>query len=217
MKNDIAILTLGLLISSAATAQTLLVEGLQLPQRLIATPAGNLLVSEGGTQPNTGRVSLVDRQGNRRSLLEGLPSAPGQNVPAFGPTGMGLDGRTLYLLIGEGDVMVGPPFIINSDGPSLPIFSSVLQIRFSTEVDRIASGFQLTVGDHWVLIDGKDVYLENTSGDRASIHLLTTFRLVRNILGGVARARPSDPYGAFLDASKTPYTLPTRAGKALLK
>ena len=36
------------------------------PMRLTFTPAGNLLVLEGGTQtPNSGRISLVDR--NRHS------------------------------------------------------------------------------------------------------------------------------------------------------
>jgi hypothetical protein len=81
-------------------------EGLQFPQRLIFTPLGSLLVSEGGTStPNTGRVSMLNRQGGRRSLLESLPAAPGHGITAFGPGGMGLNGRTLYLVIGEGNVM----------------------------------------------------------------------------------------------------------------
>ena len=200
------ILTSILLFTAAAApapGQTLFSEGLQFPQRLIPTPLGNLLVSEGGAaaEANKGRVSLVNRQGERRSLLEGLPSAAGQGIPAFGPTGMGLDGRTLYLLIGEGNVMVGPPFVINTDGPSSPLFSSVLRIQFSTDVDGIRSGFEMSPADHWSLIDGNDIDLRNAGGDRAVVHLLTTFRLVRNILGGTARVRPSDPYGAWLHAS----------------
>src|SRR5262245_56478660 len=84
-------------------AQTPFVEGLQFPQRMIVSPMGNLLVSEGGTAaPNTGRVSIVNRQGNRRSLLDGLPAGSGHGIPAFGPGGMGLDGRTLYIVMGEG-------------------------------------------------------------------------------------------------------------------
>jgi hypothetical protein len=163
---------------------------------------GNLLVSEGGTPaPNTGRVSIVDRQGNRRSLLEGLPAARAHNTPAFGPTGLALDGRTLYLLIGEGDVQVGPPFSLNPNGPSSPAFHSVLRIQFSSGVDSITSSFQLGRGDHWALSDGYDVALHNASGDSASVHLLTSFpSVVPNILGGTASYRPSDPYGAWLDA-----------------
>ena len=49
----IAVLTLSLFAGHAA-AQTPFAEGLQFPQRLIATPVGNLLVSEGGTaRPRT--------------------------------------------------------------------------------------------------------------------------------------------------------------------
>ena len=52
--------------------------GLQKPLRLVFTPQGNLLVSEGGLpESNTGRVSILDRGGARRSLLEGLPTARG--------------------------------------------------------------------------------------------------------------------------------------------
>ena len=80
-----ALLLLG---SGTARPQSVVAEGLQFPQRLIFTAAGNILVSEGGTgTPNTGRVSIVDRQGNRRTLLAGLPAGRGHNVPAFGPTG----------------------------------------------------------------------------------------------------------------------------------
>jgi hypothetical protein len=175
---------------------------LQFPQRLIFTPLGSLLVSEGGTPaPNTGRVSIVDRQGNRRSLLEGLPAGPAHSIPAFGPAGMALDGRTLYLLIGEGDVRVGPPFMLNPKGPSSPIFHSVLRIQFSTEVDAITSTFQLSRADHWALSDGYDVTLRNATGNSAAVHLLTSFpSVLPNVLGGDESYRPSDPYGASLDA-----------------
>jgi hypothetical protein len=204
MKASMTILSLVILFTPyPAAAQSLFAEGLQFPQRLIFTPRGNLLVSEGGAStPNNGRVSILDRQANRRSLLEGLPAGPGHGIPAFGPTGMGLDGRTLYLLVGEGDVMVGPPFTINLNGPSSPIFHSVLRIEFSAEVDAIASSFRLTPGNHWALADGYDLVLTNTEGASATVHLLTTFRpLVRNILGGAAIQRPSDPYGVWLDAN----------------
>lgn len=208
-----------LLTSVPAAAQSLFTRGLQLPQRLIFTPLGNLLVSEGGTAvPNTGRVSIVDRQGNRRSLLEGLPAGPGHSVPAFGPAGMGLDGRTLYLLIGEGDVQAGPPFILNPRGPSSPIFHSVLRIQFSTGVDAISSSFQLSRGDHWALSDGYDVSLRNASGDSATVHLLTRFPSVApNILGGNASFRPSDPYGAWLDAGNNALYVIDASAETLIK
>ena len=50
--------------------------GLLAPSKIIQTPRGNFVVSEGGPEVvNNGRVSIVDQQGNRRTLLAGLPSA----------------------------------------------------------------------------------------------------------------------------------------------
>jgi hypothetical protein len=220
MKPTAIIATLMVFFTSGhATAQSPFAEGLQFPQRLILTPRGNLLVSEGGTaEPNTGRVSLVNREGTRRSLLDGLPAGRGHGITAFGPSGMGLDGRTLYLILGEGDVQVGPPFVVNLDGPSSPIFSSVLQITFSADVDAIASSFQMSWVDHWALLDGYDLDLRNATGDRAKVHLLTAFRtLVRNVLGSPARMRPADPYGAWLDASNNALYVVDSSAETLIK
>src|SRR5438105_2011878 len=50
--------------------------GLVAPSKIIQSPRGNFIVAEAGPQvPNHGRVSIVDRQGNRRTLLDGLPAA----------------------------------------------------------------------------------------------------------------------------------------------
>jgi hypothetical protein len=211
-------IVIALLIAGAAAAQPPFVEGLQLPQRLIPTATGNLLVTEGGTTANTGRISLVTRQGVRRTLLEGLPSARGHGIPAFGPTGMALDGRTLYLLAGEGDVLMGPPFAVNPDGPSSPIFSSVLRIQFNRDVDAITSAFRMTPNDHWALHDGHDITLLNADGETATVHLLTIFRaMVRNILGGAERVRRADPYSAWLDARNNALYIIDPAGETLIR
>src|SRR5689334_6130623 len=87
---------------------------LERPAKLTLTPLGNLLVAEVGTAtaaPNTGRVSIVDPDGTRRTLIDGLPSAPtnAANTPS-GPSGLFLSGRTLYVTIGEGDVTRPGPF-----------------------------------------------------------------------------------------------------------
>jgi hypothetical protein len=200
------------------TGPTQFVQGLQFPQRLIFTPRGNLLVSEGGTDtPNTGRVSLIGRDGARRSLLEGLPAGRGHGITAFGPAGMGLDGRVLYLVIGEGDVQVGPPFTPNLNGPSSPIFASVLRIQFSADVDNITSSFQLNAG-HWALLDGYELELRNASGDRATVYLLTAFRTwVRNVLGSTAPMRPADPYSAVLDAANNALYVVDSSSETLVK
>ena len=177
---------------------------LQKPARVLVTPQGNLLVSEGGlAESNSGRVSFIDRGGNRRSLLEGLPNARGYTLNPYGPTGMALDGATLYLLIGEGDVQAFPPPAIrlNPDGPSSPIFSTILKIQFSAEVDRLRGSFRIQSPGDWALLDGHAVYLENTAGERAKVELLTAFRpIVRNVLGGPLTYRQSNPYAVALDA-----------------
>src|SRR5690349_1708242 len=50
--------------------------GLLAPSKIIQSPRGNFIVAEGGPEiPNHGRVSIVDDRGQRRTLLDGLPSA----------------------------------------------------------------------------------------------------------------------------------------------
>ncbi|HKP87889.1 MAG TPA: hypothetical protein VJZ26_17435, partial [Blastocatellia bacterium] len=70
---------LALLFSGAsALAQTATVSvvtgGLKAPTRIIVTAKGSLLVAETGTGNNDGRISLIDQTGNRRTLVDGLPS-----------------------------------------------------------------------------------------------------------------------------------------------
>ena len=84
--------------------------------------------------------------------------------------------------------------MINVECPSSPIFHSILQIRFSADIDAIHCAFSLADVHHWALLDGHDLYLTNASGDRAAVRLLSAFRpLIRNVLGGTARTRISDP------------------------
>jgi hypothetical protein len=182
--------------------------GLQAPQRLAFTPRGSLIVTEGGTpQPNSARISVLDRNGARRSLLEGLPSGLAHFTIPWGPKGLALDGRVMYLAIGDGDVMLGTPpdYGINPNGPSSPIFSSVLRLQFSAEIEDIQTAFTLTPDDHWALLDGAD--LELASGaNRVQIRLLTAYRpVLRNLLAPGFPVRTSEPTGLFLD--KTGSTL----------
>ena len=70
----------GLVLAAAAapvTAQTVQVHvaGLKAPAKLLALPAGELLVAEAGEGPNTGRISFVDRDARRFTVVDGLPSA----------------------------------------------------------------------------------------------------------------------------------------------
>ena len=64
---------------------TVFATGLQAPIKIRLTPVGNLLVAEGGTGPNTGRISLVSRTGVTRAYGNPIntPFAPIQDTAAF--------------------------------------------------------------------------------------------------------------------------------------
>ncbi len=52
----------------------------------LLTDQGNLLLSESGdATPGSGRISIVDPSGNRRTLVDGLPSAPADVGDPSGP------------------------------------------------------------------------------------------------------------------------------------
>ena len=115
--------------------------GLVAPSKIIQTPRGDFIVAEGGPQvPNNGRVSIVDRNGIPRTLLDGLPSARTFVGDFNGTTGVYLEGRTLYVLNGQGDVTLAGPVPGTeraNPSPSSPIFSSVLAIHFSAAMDEL--------------------------------------------------------------------------------
>ncbi len=79
-----------LLATAHADAQcTELVSGLREPLGTALTNQGNLLVSESGTgAPSSGRISIVAPSGNRRTLLDGLPSGINDVGSPSGPAGL---------------------------------------------------------------------------------------------------------------------------------
>jgi hypothetical protein len=94
--------------SAAADSVSDFATGLQFPVKLLLTDQGNLLVSEAGPAPNTGRISIVNRHGVRRSLMEGLASgghASADGSP-LGSAGLVLRGRILYVCNGDGGLIV---------------------------------------------------------------------------------------------------------------
>jgi hypothetical protein len=157
-------------------------------------------VAEAGSGPNTGRISLIDRSGHRRTLLDGLPSGR-HEVESLGPSGLALRERTLFITIGQGDAIVfgeGGTLLPNPNGPSSPILSSVLAVHFSQDIDRITSGYALTLADHFTLANGFDLTLDNADGDRATVELLADFR--DYVPDPNTIVRESDPFGLVLDA-----------------
>lgn len=159
---------------------TELTSGLQLPVAITQTNLGNLLVSESGTMvPNTGRISIVDLAGNRRPLLEGLPSGLSDVGEPAGPAGLFLRGRTLYVALSVGDVGVAGPVmgttVPNPNPLSSPLFSSVLAIHFSANVERMTSGFTLSLADHATLASGQPVNLTHGRGETITIERVADF------------------------------------------
>src|ERR1700694_5330231 len=77
-------------VSAWAQDVSVLATGLKAPMKVSLTAEGNLLVSEAGNGPNTGRISLVRRDGTRLTLVDGLPSGIntiGDPAPS-GPSGI---------------------------------------------------------------------------------------------------------------------------------
>ncbi len=172
-----------LLAGAEARAQcpvTVVTSGLQIPLGITQSNQGNLIVSETGTLfPNTGRISIVDLNGNRRTLLDGLPSGINDVNEPSGPAGLFMRGRTLYVAIGVGDVGRAGPLpgttVPNPNPPSSPIFSSVLAIHFSATVEKTTSGFALTLANQQALASGEKVALSNGGGDAITIKLVANF------------------------------------------
>jgi hypothetical protein len=168
------------LTAAAQCPATELTSGLQLPLGITRSNQGNLIVSETGTTvPNTGRISVVDATGIRRTLIDGLPSGINDvNEPA-GPAGVFLRGRTLYVLIGIGDTVIAGPApgttAANPNPPSSPLFSSVLAIHFSAKVEKSTAGFSLTLADHQTLASGGKLTLVNTAGEKVKIEMVANF------------------------------------------
>lgn len=175
-----------------------LASGLQVPLSITQSERGNLFVSETGTlTPNTGRISIVDLSGNRRTFLDGLPSGISDVNEASGPAGLFLHDHTLYVAIGIGDAIIAGPIpgtqVPNPNPPSSPIFSSVLAIHFSSFVERNTSGFTLAAADHQALANGEKVDKSNGRGDRISLELVANFP---NVLPEPSLAVPNNVRGS---------------------
>lgn len=200
-----------LLFASAAPAESpVFTDGLIFPAKVAVTRSGNLVVTEAGTGANDGRVSIVDRHGIARSLIDGLPSgpsAPPPNLPS-GPSALLVrQHNILEVAIGDGDTLavgaIPGTEVPNPVGPRSPIFSAVLRMTFSDRVDHLVGGFSLTLEDHNTLLDGFKVRLRNMQGERVSIRLISDIKDFRP--DPMTIVRGSNPYG-----------MATRLGKSLI-
>src|SRR6185503_1866963 len=202
------ILTIALGVSLAATAAPAsaqcseVISGLRAPLGTTLTNQGNLLVSETGTAAlHSGRISIVDASGNRRTLLDGLPSAINDVNEPSGPAGIFMRGRTLYVAIGTGDAGRAGPIpgttIPNPNPISSPIFSSILGIQFSADTEKQTNAFTLTTRDEQAIANGETVSLSDNEGGKLKIRMIVDFpNYVSNPLPTFAgNIQLSNPYG----------------------
>jgi hypothetical protein len=171
-----------MLVGSNVKAQcpvTELTSGLQIPLSIIQSNQGYLLVSESGTRvSNTGRIYIFDVGGNRRTLLDGLPSGISDVNDPSGPAGLFMRGRTLYVAIGLGDAIQAGPLprtAVANPNPSSPIFSSILAIHLNANAEKTTTGFSLSLSDHQALAGGEKVKLSNGGGDEVTVELIANF------------------------------------------
>ncbi|MCA1580103.1 MAG: ScyD/ScyE family protein [Acidobacteria bacterium] len=186
--------------NAGAQTGTVLATGLKAPMKISLTPGGNLLVSEAGTGPNTGRVSLVKRDGTRTTILDGLPSglsAVGENSPS-GPAGIEQLGDAWYLVIGAGDESLpgaAPGLEIANPNPASPILSSVLKLRFSSSIDSTFGNFVLTPAQHVALKGGRELVINNPATETLRVSLLVDFP-------DLTGPRSSNPFGILAFGSR---------------
>ena len=184
VKSPIILVAVLLLACAQAGAQvvcpvTQVAAGLRDPIGITRSNQGNLIVSENGTRaPHSGRVSIVEPgDGTHRTLLDGLPSGISDVGDASGPHGLFMRGRTLYITIGVGDTILpgpAPGTAVANPNPSSPIFSSVLAIHFSANVEKRTDGLTLTFADQQALAAGEKVTL-GAGRDKITVELIANF------------------------------------------
>ena len=189
-----------------AQCSTTVVAGLRAPVKSVLSPGGSLIVAEAGNGPNTGRISIIDASGTRRTLIDALPSGISPEGIS-GPSGVDLKGRTLYVTIGEGDSVIAGPIPVATQlpnpAPSSTLFASVISIRFSANVEAMTEGFTLTAADQTVLKTGGRRTLSAANGQSLTLEVVADFRdfNFENFPGVAGNVRASNPFGVAVNGN----------------
>jgi hypothetical protein len=198
----VAILTFGNPVSLSAQPRVV-AEGLKAPVKMVFVSRDTLLVAESGGGPNTGRVSIVRTDGQRSTLLDGLPSGLSALGEPSGVTALALHSRTLYIAIGIGDSTLEgaiPGTEIPNPAVSSPIMSSLLAVDFDARLTSSTGNFVLAAADHAKLAARQPVALTNGAGETATLRLVVDIPdyLATPIPPVPTAVKPSNPFGIEL-------------------
>ncbi len=194
---------------TGAQTATTFVTGLRSPIKIIyAERYGSFLVAEAGSPmtTNTGRISVVNNDGTTFPLIDGLPSAPSPpNNEQSGPSGLWLDGNSLYISFGVGNSTLRGPLQgseIPNPNPASPLFSSVLRLDLPNFPTLNNLSYQIQPADHTRLANSERLTL-GTGQHHATLLLVANFPdftpeprpdVPNNV-------RPSNPFGLVLSAN----------------
>ncbi|HET8676688.1 MAG TPA: ScyD/ScyE family protein [Blastocatellia bacterium] len=193
-------------IDGFAQCSTTVVAGLRAPVKSVLSPGGSLIVAEAGNGPNTGRISIIDQSGTRRTLIDALPSGISPEGIS-GPSGVDLKGRTLYVTIGQGDSVIAGPIPgatqLPNPAPSSTLFASVISIRFSVNVEAMTEGFTLTAAQQTELKNGGRRTLSAANGQSLTLEVVADFRdfNFENFPGVSGNVRASNPFGVAVNGN----------------
>jgi hypothetical protein len=197
-----AMLTAGSTPVAAQPALKTVISGLKAPGKMLVLETGAILVSESGTGVHDSQVTAFDTDGNRLTLIEGLPSGLSfPNRDPSGASGLALRNHTLYIAISAGDSGIAGPVQgseIPNPNKSSPIFSSVLALEFDRTLAGVTAPFRVTPAHHQALARGERVALVNERSERA------TLRLVVDIPDHLPEPRPDSPQNV---RASNPYAL----------
>lgn len=197
-----------------AQTQSVFVSGLNAPTKTDVTYLGGLLVSERGTGVNDARLTVVDRTGNAKAIVGGLPSGVDATTGVSGAQGVLVRGCCVVdLAIGEGDTLRfegAPRQVPNPIGPNSPLYSTVLRFTFNRTLHNVSDAFELTAEDHATLADGQPIEKNNSAGEWMRVRALADTKDFRP--DPVTNVRASNPFG-ITDNRSEPGVLLADAGQ----
>lgn len=189
-------------------------DGLQAPTKVLVLTNGLVVVAESGSGKNDGRISLFNPRGERRTLIDGLPSGiepvgPSGNVS--GPNSIAVAGRTLYISIGIGDSLAGRSMQPGTASefnpfPSSPLFSSIMQLDFQRELDFDLGPFSLNRLHHIALAGGASIRLDGKDDEHVTIQTLINFLPDHIADPSLPGYRGPNPFDIVIDA-RNPATM----------